>query len=120
MLIIPIENPTPEFTESVNVGDVSLSIRFYWNDRDGHWYLDLESVDGRNSGVRLIPNTPLLKGKNKCLTAGDLIVLQSKTEKIVSLGYDNLGSDFELFYMSSGEVSQYMATVSTMEDSEVS
>ena len=120
MLVIPIENPTPYFTESVNVGDVSLSMRFMWNDRDQHWFLDLESVDGKNNGVRVVVNTPLLSGKNNCIKAGDLIVLQNTTDEIKSLGYENLGTDFVLFYMSHEELEQYRGAVASMTPSEAS
>lgn len=118
MLVIPIENPTPYFTESVNVGDVSLSMRFMWNERDNHWYVDLESVDGKNNGVRVVTNTPLLAGKNRCLVNGDLIVLQNTTDEIKELGYENLGTDFLLFYMSNGELEQYMDAITSMTPSE--
>ena len=120
MLEIPIENPSPEFTESVNVGDVSLSMRFLWNERDSHWYVDFESVDGKNNGIRLVVNTPLLAFKNKCLLAGDIVVLQTTTDTIKELGFDNLGTDFSLFYFTSGELEQYLEAVATMEPAEES
>ena len=118
MLVIPIEKPTPYFTESVNVGGVSLSMRFMWNERDQHWFIDLESVDGKNNSVRLVVNTPLLSGKNKCLKSGDLLVLQNTTDEIKTLGYENLGTDFLLFYMSYEELEQYSGAVTAMTPSE--
>lgn len=115
MLEIPIENPTPNFTESVNVGDVSLSMHFMWNNRDQHWFVDFESVDGKNNGIRIVTNTPLLAGKNKCLKGGDIVVLQTVTDSIKALGFDNLGSDFSLFYMTDSEIDQLMQMQNTAE-----
>lgn len=118
MIEIPIDDATPDFTESVNVGDVSLSLRFMWNQRDMHWFVDLESVDGRNNGVRLVVNTPLLAYRNRCLKGGDLVVLQTTTDEIKQLGFDNFGKDFSLFYMTSEEISEYIDAVASMEPSE--
>ena len=115
MVEIPIENPTPEFTESVNVGDVSLSMRFMWNDRDQHWFVDFESVDGKNNGIRLVVNTPLLSTKNRCLLGGDLVMMQTVTDEAKTLGFDNLGKDFSMFYLTNDEVAQYKNALSSME-----
>ena len=117
MLSIPINNPSPYFTESVNVGEVSLSMRFLWNERDQHWFVDFESVDGKNNGIRLVVNTPLLAYKNRCLKGGDIVVLQTTTDEIKELGFDNLGKDFALFYMTDYELAQYDEAVKAMEPS---
>lgn len=118
MVEIPIEDATPDFTESVNVGDVSLSMRFTWNNRDQHWFADFESVDGKNNGIRLVVDTPLLAYRNRCLKGGDIVVLQTTTDQIKKLGFDNFGKDFSLFYMSSEEVSKYIDAVASMEPTE--
>lgn len=118
MVEIPIEDPTPEFTESVNVGDVSLSMRFMWNERDQHWFVDFESVDGKNNGIRLVVNTPILATKNRCLKGGDIVVMQTVTDGVKKLGFENLGKEFSLFYLTASEVEQYKLALSSMESDE--
>ena len=90
-------------TLSVNISGVSLSIRILWNGRDAHWFADLESVDGKNRGIRLVVNTPLLAYKNRCLKGGDLVVLKKRLDCRDPLGFDNLGSDYTLNYIDESE-----------------
>ena len=101
-------------TLSVNISGVSLAIRLYWNDRDQSWYADLESVDGKNNGVKLVTNTPLLASKNRCLNGGDLVVLKSTLDTKDPLGFDNLGSEYTLNYVDDEE-SKYLISVLTGE-----
>lgn len=97
-------------TLSVNISGVSLAIRLYWNDRDERWYADLESVDGKNNGVKLVTNTPLLAHKNRCLDGGDLVVLKSTLDTKDPLGFENLGSEYKLYYVDDDEC-KYLVSV---------
>lgn len=90
-------------TLSVNIAGVSLAIRLMWNSRDNGWYADLESVDGKNSGIKLVTNTPLLVYKNRCLKGGDLVVIKSTLDCNDPLGFENLGSDYTLNYINDSE-----------------
>lgn len=90
-------------TLSVNLSGVSLSIRLLWNTRDGHWYADFESVDGKNAGVRLVTNTPLLRNKNRCLKGGDIVVLKKTLDCADPLGFGNLGGDYTINYIDETE-----------------
>ncbi|SHL04665.1 hypothetical protein [Fibrobacter sp. UWH4] len=115
MVEIPIEtNGVAYMTESVNVGGVSLSIRLLWNGRDSRWYADLESVDGKNDGVAFMVNTPLLSSKNKCLVDGDLVIVQSVTGVKATLGFDNLGKEFSLIYLTKAEVDEFVEALLSM------
>lgn len=118
MVEIPIDtNGVAYMTESVNVGGVSLSIRLLWNSRDRHWYADFESVDGKNDGVRLVANTPLLAYRNRCLKEGDLVIVQSLTGASAELGFRNLGKEFSMLYLTRDEVRQFTEALLTMEES---
>jgi hypothetical protein len=111
MLEIPINKDGGAWrTLSVNLSGVSLSIRLLWNSRDGHWFADFESVDGKNNGIRLVTNTPLLAYKNRCLKGGDLVVLKKTLDCKDPLGFDNLGSDYTLNYIENVE-KEYLLSV---------
>lgn len=115
MVEIPIEtNGVAYMTESVNVGGVSLSIRLLWNNRDSRWYADFESADGKNNGVAFVVNTPLLGAKNKCLVDGDLVIVQSVTGVKSTLGFDNLGREFSLVYLTKSEVEEFLDALLAM------
>ncbi len=119
MVEIPIDtNGVAYMTESVNVGGVSLSIRLLWNSRDQQWFADFESVDGKNNGIRLVVNTPLLAYKNRCLKEGDLVVIQSITGASAELGFKNLGKEFSMLYLTKAEVKQFTEALLTMEKPE--
>ena len=105
-------------TLSVNISVVSLSIRLLWNGRDAHWFADLESVDGKNRGIRLVVNTPLLAYKNRCLKEGDLVVIQSITGASAELGFKNLGKEFSMLYLTKAEVKQFTEALLTMKKPE--
>lgn len=104
MIEIPLKKEGSAWrTLSVNISGVSLSIRLLWNSRDGHWFADFESVDGKNCGIRIVPNTPLLAYKNKCLKGGDLVVLKKTLDGNDPLGFKNLGGDYTLNYIDDSE-----------------
>lgn len=104
MIEIPLKpNGSAWRTLSVNISGVSLAIRLLWNGRDGHWFADLESVDGRNNGIRLVTNTPLLNTKNRCLKGGDLVVLKKEISSGEELGFENLGRVYTLNYIDDSE-----------------
>lgn len=104
MIEIPLKNDGSAWrTLSVNLSGVSLSIRLLWNSRDGHWFADFESADGKNCGVRIVTNTPLLAYKNRCLKGGDLVVLKKTLDCNDPLGFKNLGGDYTLNYIDNSE-----------------
>lgn len=104
MIEIPLKKEGGAWrTLSVNLSGVSLSIRLLWNSRDGHWFADFESVDGKNSGIRIVTNTPLLSYKNRCLKGGDLVVLKKTLDCKEPLGFNNLGGDYTLNYIDESE-----------------
>lgn len=89
--------------ESVNLGGVSIAIRLLWNERDGHWFADFESVRGKNSGVRLVPGSRLLASSNRVLPGGDFAVLRVVSDGASPVGFSNLGTEWGLFYVEPGD-----------------
>ncbi len=89
--------------ESVNIGGVSLALRLLWNERDGHWFADVESVHGKNCGVRLVPGSRLLASSNRAIPDGDLAVLRDVSDGASGLGFGSLGNGWGLYYVDSGD-----------------
>lgn len=112
MLEIPISpDGNAHFSQTVNVGGVSLAMRFLWNDRDGHWFADFETTDGKNLGVRIQAFSPLLGVRNRCLPEGDLFVVPAASGTDAELGFDTLGSSFALEYVTKDESAALSAAV---------
>lgn len=110
MIEIPLKKDGSAWrTLSVNLSGVSLSIRLLWNNRDQHWFADFESVDGKNNGIRLVINTPLLGQKNHCLKGGDIIVLKKTLDCNDVLGFENLGGDYTLNYIDDNEREKFVS-----------
>lgn len=114
MLRIPLDTKgTAYLTQTVNVGGVSLSIRILWNERDGAWYVDFESVNGKNSGVKVVPYSLLLDASNMVLSPGEGIVilkdeLSAENELDDSgneiVGFDRLGSVYGMYHVTEGDI----------------
>lgn len=100
MLEIPIAPDNDAiFSLSVNLDDVSVAMRFSWNSRSSAWFLDVESVNGKNNGIRLAENRLLLGSKNKTLPLGsDFILLKRGVSAESGLDFFNLGSDYIVYY----------------------
>lgn len=110
MLRIPIDTTgTAYITQTVNVGGVSLAIRLLWNGRDGAWYADFESVNGKNSGVKIVPYSNLLGSSNRVLSPGDgLVVLKDELSQAnyagESVGIEELGTAYGLYYVTADDI----------------
>lgn len=89
--------------ESVNLDGVSVAIRLLWNERDGRWFADFESVHGKNCGVRLVPGSRLLASSNRAAPGGDFAVLRLVSDGASAPGFEGLGTEWGLFYVDPGD-----------------
>lgn len=68
------------FNFQAKINGVVFDFTLTWNERDAHWYLDLNDADGApiRSGVKVVVDWPLLKG---CVDArrpvGDVVALDT-------------------------------------------
>lgn len=63
MQLIPIENPTPHFSQVVTLDGVRYRLFFDWSERAQSWSLSVESADTGErlaSGVAVLVSVPLL------------------------------------------------------------
>jgi len=108
MKIIPFDPTLSSYqTFSVNLGDFVASFRLLWNERDGSWYMDVDSDIGKNSSVRLVPDSPLLGRFNRLGYEGDFRCLKTDASATNSLGYDQLGSAYSLVWGTATEWESY-------------
>lgn len=87
------------FTQTVNLSGQSFSFRFLWNERDQHFYMDVETVDGKRNSVKLVLNCPLL-GKTPVTDLGDFYLLsQDSSADPENIGYSQYGSVWNLYWV---------------------
>lgn len=107
MLQIPVNtNGGSELLQRVNIDGTTLQMRFLWNRTDGRWFADFESVNGKRSGVRIVPNTPLLGSVNPVLKDGDLYVLLDDNMETRGPVFENFGVEWGLYYLSRSDVAE--------------
>lgn len=85
--------------------DYTLSFR--WNQRDGHWYLDLATSVGVaiRSGMMLATSMPLLAGlTTTARPPGELAILDTTGAVDVDPGFSDLGTRFRLVYFTATEL----------------
>lgn len=83
---------------NVNLGELVCNFHILWNARAGSWFCDIETTTGKNCGMRLVENTPLLGATNRTGLKGDFRIL--KFNKLCSepITYENFGSDWKLVF----------------------
>lgn len=108
MITIPIDTSRSSyFTLSVNLGEVTCSFRFLWNERDMSWYCDFSSSNGKNLGVRIVKENFLLGDRNNIGADGDFRVLKANKTAGPDITYDNFGSDYILVWATSSEWEEF-------------
>lgn len=107
MLQIPIPADTAFFRmrQTLDGGDYVLD--FAWNGRADAWYLSLYSPDGEHlaGGFKIVSNRFLLQRQhwNPAIPAGEFFAYDP-TNSIGAAGYDQLGTQIELFYIEAADV----------------
>ena len=111
MQYIPV-TPSPHVELNGLVFDnEAVFITLKWNETAESWFMDVVMVDGSQSayGLRLAPGVNMLYGLNFDKIGGlfvsdTLLTSQEPT-------YDNLGTQFELWYMTIAELEEYDAVL---------
>lgn len=110
MLYIPIDTKgAAGVKQRVNIDGVTVAMRIYWNEKDAHWFLDLESADGKRNGVRCVPSSRLLGSLNPVIASGDFAILKDDQSDDAGLVFDNMGTTYGLYYVTAAESAQLVA-----------
>jgi hypothetical protein len=83
------------------------TLAFRWNQRDGHWYLDLATSLGVaiRSGMMLATSIPLLAGlTTTARPPGELVIVDTTGAVDLDPGFADLGSRFVLAYFTAAEL----------------
>jgi hypothetical protein len=106
MITIPITNPTPRFSQGVDLDGVAFILAFEWNDRDETWSFNLLDSDSVPlvTGVGVRVGLPLLNRHTGI--AGPAGVLEAIDTSGAGLdpGFADLGERVQLLYTPIGEI----------------
>lgn len=109
MIKIPVNTNNGSYlVEKVNIEGTMLNIRLLWNWRDGFWYGDFETVNGKRCGIRLVPNSRLLRSHNNVLENGELAIFKREKTCVEPLNHDNLGKAYILHYLTKADVNVFI------------
>ena len=99
LLEIPIIYQSADQTLNVTLDDEPYTLKITYNVRFDFFTLSINEKDGDNliSGIKMVHNFPLVNRFGRTLFKGDLYLLH-KGGKDIRPTFDNLGSDFGLYY----------------------
>lgn len=87
----------------VDIGGAVVTLRLFWNVRDQAWYMDVQANVAQILSVKLVPRSPLIRGRRNMGVAGDFYVVESKQEAVRPIGFDALGDSWDLYWFAQGE-----------------
>jgi len=106
--------PVLKLTSSDNVQTIifdyqSVTLRFYWNVRANCFFLDVTDTNSNTLyGIKVVPNWPLLQSyKGHTDFRGDIIVLPNTNNFPTEITWDNFGTNWFPWFMSTAELVQW-------------
>ena len=98
-----------DFTYKTTLGSIQYAIRMVWNSRCKEWFLTIvDQYGGRIDGVKVVEKWPLLRARRAQIRMdGDLIAIPATSDPTIRLGYENLGTEWYLTYMTSDEIFEW-------------
>lgn len=111
---IPIYKDTSaDFTQIMDLDNVTVTIRLRYNIRVGFWFMDLETENYSLYGLKVIENFPIIFPHQALFPEllGDFFIIQStNTDEVVDFDYDSFGEIFNLFYYTETEYQTWRNT----------
>jgi hypothetical protein len=111
---VPLQNPAPyNWTEQVELDEVTFTLTFYYNDRDGGWYLTI--ADSANNPIlasqRVVVNYPIgwKQRYNVNMPAGSLEFIDTSGQGIDPQSVNDLGTRVQLLYFDAAEIASQLA-----------
>ena len=105
MLLIPFDPSVSSSQEfRVDLGGKVATIDMAWNIRDSAWYMDIKTDTGEQDGIRVSPWTRLILNDDLLGVSGNLFAIKDGNEDAIT--YDNLGSDFNLYWFDSDDLKE--------------
>ncbi len=106
MITIPITDPTPRFTQGVDLDGVSYVLSFEWNDRDETWSMNVLNSDSVPlvTGVGLRIGLPLLNRYTSVAGPAGVLEVIDTTGQDLDPGFADLGDRVQLVYTPLAEI----------------
>jgi hypothetical protein len=104
---IPIEPDLTNFDFLIELDGTLYNMSLYWNDREGHWYMDIynEDLEPLLLGAKLVQSYDMLKDYNDVRLPPGLLLYFKATETAEEAP-DNLGVDYTLVYFTEAEAEE--------------
>lgn len=107
MILIPFDPSVAADQEvRITLAAQPMTIRLYWNTVSEFWFMNVTNSDATKSllSLKLVPGWPLFTVSNALAPVeGDFIVLRMDDDIGDTIAYDDLGTRWGLFYISSEE-----------------
>lgn len=114
MVQIPIFKTTSaDFTQTIDLDNITVTIRLRYNIRDGFWFMDLSTENYNLYGLKVIENFPIIFPHYALFPElkGNFFIEQTtNTDEVVSFDYDTFGEVFNLFYYDESEYNTWKDT----------
>lgn len=108
--ILTFQDQSADFTQSIDLENVSVEIRMIYNTRTESWMIHFKTADYELNGIKMIKNFPLL-WRHKALfpeLQGDFLIRKISDDiNVNELDYDTLGVYFALFYITADELEEW-------------
>lgn len=115
MIQIPVFNDTAsDWEQSITLGTQELTLRTYWNGRNGYWFLDISAMDGtpKITGRKLVPALPVCYSHRAIASIdGDFVLLPESEASTDTPTFEGLGSTHNLYWMDAQELSDWEASL---------
>lgn len=111
MIEIPVfTTQAADFTQIIDLDNVTVTIRLVFNIRVESWFMRLETENYTLDGIKLVENYPLIQ-QYKALfpeLPGDFLIQQINDEvENPEFDYDSFGVFWSLFYFTEDEVTDW-------------
>jgi len=106
------QTASSHYTFSIILEQKVFDLTFFWNERSQNWYFSIENKEDSTklTNRKLVENWALLRNHKALFRSleGDFILLRlSNSSSEVELSYDNFGSSFILYFLSSAELASW-------------
>lgn len=101
ILTIPTRTDLANYRQTVELDGLVYGMAFEFNDRDGHWYFDLEDEAGvvLRHGIKVVTNFPLLRqDAQRARPPGDIMAIDP-SDADLDAGLRDLGASILLTYI---------------------
>jgi hypothetical protein len=111
---IPIfKNTSADFSQIIDLDEITVTIRLKYNIRNNFWSMDLETENYFLYGLKVIENFPILFPHNALfpeLNGNFFIIQDTNTDEVVNFTYDTFGDVFNLYYYTETEYNTWKNT----------